>query len=198
MSKKSATEIIQEAISSLVAEAKGELMTIHIHDGEKKIGEVSPEDFRRHIGVKSAFLPDLVQQYNAHQEKTGSTHRASIHPVKKPVTKAHLTESDELENSILSFDETGTEMWAIPHKKDKRDSLGHALRWPSVGKVKGYKSPQISYFEKQEKEGNIKPHWTAYAHDRKGDGKVHHLGDFPSSKDAHHAIMKFHRDKSYN
>jgi hypothetical protein len=91
MSKKSATDIISEAISSFVAEAKGEPMTIHIHDGEKKIGEVSPEDFRRHIGVKSAFLPDLVQQYNAHQEKTGSTHRASIHPVKKP---KKLTESD--------------------------------------------------------------------------------------------------------
>jgi hypothetical protein len=198
MSKKSATDIISEAISSFVAEAKGELMTIHIHDGEKKIGEVSPEDFRRHIGVKSAFLPDLVQQYNAHQEKTGSTHRASIHPVKKPVTKAHLTESDELENSTLSFDESESEMWVIPHKKDKRDSLGHALRWPGVGKIKGIKSPNISSFKHQEKEQNVKPFWTAYAHDRKGDGKVHKLGEFPTHHDAHHAIMKFHRDKSYN
>lgn len=115
---------------------------------------------------------------------------------------SYIFESDELENANASFDESGSEMWIVPHKKDKRDSLGHAMRWPGIGKVKGYKSPHISYFEKQEKAGGIKPHWTAYAHERdanaEGGGKVHMLGEFPTHQDAHRAIVDFHRKKSYN
>lgn len=109
-----------------------------------------------------------------------------------------LKESDELENSTLSFDESGSEMWVIPHKGDKRQSLGHAQRWPGVGKIKGAKSPHISTYADSEKAQGITPHWNAYAHDRQGDGKVHDLGKFPSHDEAHRAIMAFHRAKTYN
>lgn len=194
MSKKSATDIIQEAISSFVAEAKGELMSVHIHSDGKKIGEVSPEDFRKSTGNRHSFLADLVKDFNSQKEARGEPERASI----QVKNKKPLTESDELESATRSFDESESEMWVIPHKKDKRESLGHAQRWPGVGKIKGVKSPNISSYEASEKAQGITPHWTAYAHDRKGDGKVHHLGDFPTSEEAHRAIVNFHRAKSYN
>jgi hypothetical protein len=91
MSKKSATDIISEAISSFVAEAKGEPMTIHIHSDGKKIGEVSPEDFRKSTSNKHSFLADLVKDFNSQKEAQGEPERASIQ-LKKANKK--LTESD--------------------------------------------------------------------------------------------------------
>ena len=78
MSKRTEQDIIAEAIESFVAEAKGDPMAIHIHSNGEKIGEVSPDDFRKSTGNKHSFLADLVKDFNSQKEAKGEPERASI------------------------------------------------------------------------------------------------------------------------
>lgn len=75
---KTEQQLIAEGISEILGEVSKDIFSIHIHHDGQKIGEVTPEQFRKHMGIKNAFLQDLVKQYNANQEKEGSTQRASI------------------------------------------------------------------------------------------------------------------------